>query len=204
MDDSSLIERITELARSGFSLPDDRVLLKVISILERSRGGGSTGLAGSRHQMGSAGSSYGSQSSFAKRRDDRKGCADRREREKSKMQPSETKLEHLTLNIGGADDARRQKYAALQQKVVHLPVSKREVAVRKLQHQMESAPHADAYADDMTQIGGMAVRRPSMTHDLTRFGALGEMEGKLRSGRPAWYNEGPVHEGALDHGPMRF
>lgn len=200
MDENALIERITELARSSFPMPDDRVLLKVISILERSRGGGSTGLAGYRHQVGNAGSSYGSKSSY----NVRTGLTDRRERQKSKMQPSETKPEHLTLNIGGADDARRQKYAALQKKVVQLPVNEREVAVRSLQHQMESAPHADAYADDMTQIGGMAVRRQSMTHDLTRFGALGEMEGKLRSGRPAWYNDGQVYEGALDHGPMRF
>jgi hypothetical protein len=201
MDEAALVQRITELVRSNSPLPDD-LLLKVISILGRSRGGGSTGLGGHRQQLGSAGSSCGSKSSLAEEQGGR--TSDRRGYQKSKMQPAETKPEHLTLNIGGADDARRQKYAAWQTRVVTPPVNEREVAVRKLQHQMESAPHADAYADDMTQIGGLAVRRQSMTHDLKRFGALGEMEGKLRSGRPAWYSDGPVYEGALDHGPMHF
>ena len=44
-----------------------------------------------------------------------------------------------------------------------------------------------------------------MTHDLKRYGALGEMEGKLLAGRPAWYSQGPSkYDGALDQTPMRF
>ena len=205
-DDDALIARITALVRSS-PPPDERILLKVVSILESGRGEGSAWPSKHLLRRSTSSSTATTNRSRASRSHSQGSGAhslNHRERQKSKMQPSEARPEHLTLKMGGGDDVRRQRLLALEQRGIKPPVNEREVALRKFQHQMETAPHADAYADDVTQIGGMVVKRPSMTHDLRRFGALSEMEGKLRSGRRPWYDDAPTYEGALDHGPMRF
>ena len=63
----------------------------------------------------------------------------------------------MSLEIGGAVSPRRQKYIDAARPTPRV-VNEREVAVRKFQHQLETAPHADAYAEEMTQIAGMALK----------------------------------------------
>jgi len=221
MDEEALIASITALARSN-PPPEERVLRRVIAILEQGRGD-STGLGGfQRDRQWLDSSSSTQRSGYAQdlvglQRQGR-AIPDRREHKarqgraipdrhehKARLQPTETTLEHMSLNVGGDGDPRRQKYLAAQRQMPPHPVNEREAAVRKFQHQMETAPHADAFAEDMTQIAGMAFKGISMTHDLKRFGAMSDMEGNLHAGRPAWYSEGPSkYDGALDQGPMRF
>ena len=240
--DDEIIQRISALVRSD-PPPDERVLLRVIAILEKGRGEGSTGLGRSRQDedrdlrralagLAGLGGSSGASDSTSRARSRPGSQQDRQQFRKSKLQPSVARPEHLTLNIGGSLDGARQKKAANAagsgaagdgaagaasrvaaghatadergERTKVAPVNERALAVRRLQLQMESAPHADLLVDDATQIGGVIVKRKSMTHEFaSRPGALTEMAGMLGGSQHA-KSDLKVYEGALGHRPMRF